>query len=130
MDESTSGCSCNVALFEHIYWSWQERKLTIVNGPEGVLRRNKLSLTRFIFIIIIIIVVIISNRLFRVFEVFSGLLVVAQLLVTLPLQVPLQDLLHQEQIGPFGPQEHAVRRRRPPQCWGRNNTAAEFKVRR
>lgn len=51
-----------------------------------------------------------SDRLGVVFEVLAGLLVVAQLLATLPLQVPLQDLLHQERVGPFGPQEHIVGR--------------------
>lgn len=49
-----------------------------------------------------------SDRLLGVFEVLAGLLVATQFLVTLPLQVPLQDLLHQEQVGPFGPQEHTV----------------------
>lgn len=49
-----------------------------------------------------------SDRLVGVFEALSSLLIVAQLLITLPLQVSLQDLLHQEQVGPFGPQEHVV----------------------
>lgn len=56
-----------------------------------------------------------SHRLVGVFEDLSGLLVAAQLLHALPLQVPLQDLLHQEVVGPFGPQEDAVSRRSPPQ---------------
>ncbi len=49
-----------------------------------------------------------SDRLVVVFKALSSLLVVAQLLVALPLQIPLQDLLHQEQVGPFGPQKHIV----------------------
>lgn len=49
-----------------------------------------------------------SDRLRDVFEELAGLLVAAQLLVTLALQVPLQDLLHQEFVCPFGPQEHIL----------------------
>lgn len=57
---------------------------------------------------VVLIIRIDSDRLRDVFEELAGLLVAAQLLVTLALQVPLQDLLHQEFVCPFGPQEHIL----------------------
>lgn len=57
---------------------------------------------------VLLIIRIDPDRLRDVFEELAGLLVAAQLLVTLALQVPLQDLLHQEFVCPFGPQEHIL----------------------
>lgn len=48
------------------------------------------------------------HRLLRVLKVLARLLKAATLLVTLALQVPLKDLLHQVHVGSPGPQEHLV----------------------
>lgn len=50
-----------------------------------------------------------SYCLLVVLEVFSGLFFIAFLLKALSLQIPLQDLLQQEQIRPSGALEQHVR---------------------
>lgn len=47
-----------------------------------------------------------SDRVLGVLEVLASLLIGAQLLETLSLQVPLQDLLNQVHVRPLGSQKH------------------------
>lgn len=49
-----------------------------------------------------------SHRLLGVLKVLAGLLVGAQLLVTFPLQVPLEQLLDQVHVRPLGPQKQTA----------------------
>lgn len=50
-----------------------------------------------------------SDRVLGVLEVLASLLIGTQLLVTLSLQVPLQDLLKQVHVRPLGSQKHIAR---------------------
>lgn len=101
--------------FYQLYQSFQFTDRSVVGGCAGAVKPPHLvsavpSLEAGVGLALIPIVVNSpeGNRLGCVFKVLASLLVAAELLITLPLQVPLQDLLKQKHVSPFGPQEHIL----------------------